>query len=90
MLCFVTRFEAVWSPKSIENSEKVIDCWSKSSFEVQNCVTVNKYVDFSEKALRTATTLRLRILSAQKSKQKHWKGVIFLILCTFRTRFYQF
>ena len=49
MLCFATRVGAVRSPKRIENSEKVLDCWSKSSFEVQNCVTVNNSADFSEK-----------------------------------------
>ena len=40
MLTFATRFGAVRSPKSIDKSKKVIDCWSKSRFEVQNCVTV--------------------------------------------------
>ena len=87
MFCCVPRFEAVWSPKSIENNEKVIDCWSKSSFEVQNCVTVNNSADLIEKTLRLSTTLRLRIWSAQKSKQKHWKGVIFHILSTVWARF---
>ena len=87
MLCFATRFEAVWNPKSNENSEKVRDCWSKSSFEVQNCVTVNNSVYFIEKALRLSTTLRLRFGSAKKSKQNHWTVVLFHILCTFWTRF---
>ena len=87
MLCFVTRFEAVWSPQSIGKNEKVIDCWSKSSFEVQNCVTVENSTDFIEKTLRLSTKVCLRNLSAQKSKQNHWKGVQFHISYTFWSRF---
>ena len=52
MLCFATLFDAARSPKSNENNAKVKDCWSKTSFEVQNYVTVTNSADFIEKTLR--------------------------------------
>ena len=72
----------------MEKSEKVIDCWSKSRFEVQNCVTVKHSADFSAKTLRLSTTLRLRIWSAQKSKQNNRTVVQFDMLGVFSDHFY--